>query len=382
MTEPLRTPLADEHVELGAVLTEYAGWLMPLRYSSDKAEHLAVRNAAGLFDLTHMGEIFVRGPEAARALDHAVVGDMSAVKVGKAKYTMICTDDGSVIDDLIVYRLADDEFLVVANAANVGYVFPALVEACAQFECTAVDASLDYSLLAIQGPRALEILAPLTSDPAGLSALGYYSAAQFSVAGADAIVARTGYTGEDGFEVFVDNADAVQVWRALLDAGTPLGLVPAGLASRDSLRLEAGMPLYGHELDRTTTPYEARLGRVVALNKTNPDGSVLEFVGRTALRGRKASEPARILVGLKGLSRRAPRAGHQVIASTQPDRRAVVGRITSGAPSPSLGYPIAMAYVTPEFAGEGTELAVDVRGTPEPVVIVSLPFYRRPTERA
>ncbi|MFB7887350.1 glycine cleavage system aminomethyltransferase GcvT [Cellulosimicrobium cellulans] len=389
------SPLHDEHVALGANLTSFGGWLMPLRYTSDLAEHRAVREAAGLFDLSHMGEIEVAGPQAAAALDHALVGNLTAVAPGRARYTMICQEDGAVLDDLVVYRLGTERFLVVANAGNADLVARELVARAVGFDATVTDQGADTALVAVQGPRAEEIVAGLT-DPGDAAAaqtvrdLKYYAAAPLALrtdAGqVDALVARTGYTGEDGFELFVPADRAADLWRTVLAAGAPLGLVPAGLSARDSLRLEAGMPLYGHELDTTTTPYEAGLGRVVKLDKVADDGTPLEFVGRAALAARRASAPARVLVGLKGLGRRPARAGYAVVLTEAEPGGAVgesarrVGTVTSGSPSPTLGHPIALAYVTPELSAEGTELAVDVRGRAEPVVVVPLPFYRRPQQ--
>ncbi|KLN36293.1 glycine cleavage system aminomethyltransferase GcvT [Cellulosimicrobium cellulans] len=389
------SPLHDEHVALGANLTSFGGWLMPLRYTSDLAEHRAVREAAGLFDLSHMGEIEVAGPQAAAALDHALVGNLTAVAPGRARYTMICQEDGAVLDDLVVYRLGTERFLVVANAGNADLVARELVARAVGFDATVTDQGADTALVAVQGPRAEEIVAGLT-DPGDAAAaqtvrdLKYYAAAPLALrtdAGqVDALVARTGYTGEDGFELFVPADRAADLWRTVLAAGAPLGLVPAGLSARDSLRLEAGMPLYGHELDTTTTPYEAGLGRVVKLDKVADDGTPLEFVGRAALAARRASAPARVLVGLKGLGRRPARAGYAVVLTDAEPGGAVgesarrVGTVTSGSPSPTLGHPIALAYVTPELSAEGTELAVDVRGRAEPVVVVPLPFYRRPQQ--
>lgn len=384
MTEPATTPdavlspLHAEHVALGATMTPFAGWMMPLRYAGDLAEHVAVRTAAGLFDLSHMGELHVDGPGAGAGLDLALVGNISGLAVGKARYTMLVQEDGGILDDLIVYRLADEEFLVVANASNVAVVAGALAERLAGADATLTDRSLETALIAVQGPRAAEIVTGLTAADAveAVRDVKYYAGVRATVAGVDALVARTGYTGEDGFELFVPAAAAPGLWQALLAAGAPLGLVPAGLSARDSLRLEAGMPLYGNELDTTTAPHDAGLGRVVRLDKVTADGEPLPFVGRDALASRAHATPSRVLVGLVGLGRRAARHGYEVVTSTAPDA-ATVGRVTSGAPSPTLGTPIAMAYVTPEVSGVGTELAVDVRGRREPVRVVALPFYRR-----
>ncbi|MFD2769452.1 glycine cleavage system aminomethyltransferase GcvT [Cellulomonas phragmiteti] len=386
MTDTL-SPLHDEHVALGAALTSFAGWQMPLRYTSDLAEHTAVRTAAGLFDLSHMGEIEVSGAAAGAFLDRALVGNLSALRVLGARYTMIVQPDGGVIDDLVVYRTGQDVYLVVANASNHDVVLAELREraATAGADVEVADRSAVTALVAVQGPHALAVVEALTglaADPDGPTdvtpaTLRYYACLPMRFDGAPVLVARTGYTGEDGFEFFVDTTAAPGLWRALLTAGAGHGIVPAGLSARDSLRLEAGMPLYGNELDRTTTPHDAGLGRVVKLDKVDADGAPLPFVGREALAARAHSAPARVLVGLQGLGRRAARHGYAVHASTQPDA-AVVGTVTSGAPSPTLGHPVAMAYVTPEVSAEGTELAVDVRGRREPVRVVPLPFYRRP----
>nr|WP_276513183.1 glycine cleavage system aminomethyltransferase GcvT [Cellulomonas hominis] len=373
------SPLHAEHEALGATMTPFAGWLMPLRYAGDLAEHQAVRAAAGLFDLSHMGELHVDGPGAGAGLDRALVGNISGLAVGRARYTMIVQEDGGILDDLIVYRLADASFLVVANASNVAVVRDALAVRLADADASLTDRSLETALVAVQGPRAAGIVTGLVADPGEAAAVRdvrYYAAVPATVAGVEALVARTGYTGEDGFELFVPADAAPGLWRALLAAGEPLGLVPAGLSARDSLRLEAGMPLYGNELDRTTTPHDAGLGRVVRLDKAGADGEPLPFVGRDALAARAHATPSRVLVGLVGLGRRAARHGYEVLTSAEPDA-ATVGRVTSGAPSPTLGTPIAMAYVTPEVSAPGTELAVDVRGRREPVRVVELPFYRR-----
>jgi aminomethyltransferase len=371
--QPRETPLRPVHESLGAAMTEFAGWLMPLRYRSETAEHQAVRTAAGLFDLSHMGEIAVRGPGAATALDYALVGHLSAVPAGRARYTMICAADGGILDDLIVYRLADEEFLVVANAANTSVVHQALTERAADHDAQVTDETADYALIAIQGPTAASILAPLCA--ADLGALKYYAGHRTTVAGQEILLARTGYTGEDGFELFTTPAGAEPVWAALSSAGGGAGLVPAGLAARDTLRLEAGMPLYGNELGPDITPFDAGLGRVVKFGKPG------DFVGRAALEAAAQAAPRRVLVGLRGETRRVPRHGYPVLWDGQPH-----GVVTSGAPSPTLGVPIAMAYVDPSVAGEpaggagepaDSKLAVDVRGRAEAARLTPLPFYHR-----
>jgi len=372
-SQPRRTPLTGVHEHLGATLTDFAGWLMPLRYGSETAEHKAVRTAAGLFDLSHMGELSVTGPQSAAALDYALVGEPSALRPGRARYTMICAPDGGVLDDLIVYRLSDTRFLVVANAANTEAVAAALAERAADFDATVTDRTDDYALIAIQGPHAAGILAPLTD--ADLAEVKYYASYQANVAGKPVLLARTGYTGEDGFELFASPEHAESLWASLSVAGAGDGLIPAGLAARDTLRLEAGMPLYGNELGPALTPYDAGLGRVVRLDKASG------FVGRDALAARAAAVPERQLVGLTCQSRRVPRHGYSVLWNGEP-----CGSVTSGAPSPTLGVPIAMAYVHPDVAtaaaaagaeGAGHRLEIDVRGRAEPATLVELPFYRR-----
>jgi len=335
-------------------MTSFAGWQMPLRYASETAEHLAVRRAAGLFDLSHMGEIAVSGPGAGAALDYALVGNLSALRPGRARYTMICAEDGGVLDDLVVYRLGEDEFLVIANASNTDVVFAAIRDRSAGHGARVTDATGDYALVAIQGPAAAGILAPLAGG-LDLGAIRYYAGTFGEVAGHRAWVARTGYTGEDGFEVFCRPQDAVPVWEALASAGAGAGLVPAGLAARDTLRLEAGMPLYGNELGPDVTPFEAG-----------------EFVGREALAARASSGPIRRLAGLTVQSRRIARHGYPVLADGK-----TCGTVTSGAPSPTLGVPIAMAYLEPEADGDDHELAVGIRGAQVPVQLTDLPFYRR-----
>jgi aminomethyltransferase len=379
MTDPRgpqlrRTPLTSVHERLGATLTGFAGWLMPLRYGSETAEHNAVRTAAGLFDLSHMGEIMVTGPDAAAALDYALVGQPSGLAPGRARYTMICAPDGGILDDLIVYRLADHEFLVVANAANTDTVLDALTDRASSADAEVTDRTADYALIAVQGPNAARVLGQITD--ADLATVKYYASYPATVAGRPILLARTGYTGEDGFELFTGPQDAEPIWEALTAAGAADGLIPAGLAARDTLRLEAGMPLYGNELGPDLTPFDAGLGRVVKLDKPG------DFVGRAALAERAQAKPERELVGLVGRSRRVPRHGYDVLWDAT-----ACGKVTSGAPSPTVGRPIAMAYVEAGVASQAREagpgsspnrLAVDVRGNAEPADLVPLPFYRRP----
>ncbi|MEU8272918.1 glycine cleavage system aminomethyltransferase GcvT [Microbispora bryophytorum] len=357
------TPLRGVHESLGATLTDFAGWQMPLRYGSESAEHNAVRTAAGLFDLSHMGEIFVVGAQAGEALDRALVGHLSVLAPGRARYTMIVNETGGILDDLIVYRLDEDRYMVVANASNYALVARELADRVRGHDARVTDRSDEYALVAVQGPRAAAILAALTD--ADLDDLKYYAIVPGVVAGTPVLIARTGYTGEDGFELFVANEHAVPLWNALAEEGKDAGLVPAGLSARDTLRLEAGMPLYGNELSAAITPFDAGLGRVVRFDKPG------DFVGKAALERAAENGTRRRLVGLAALGRRVPRHGYPVTREG-----AVVGEVTSGAPSQSLGRPIAMAYVD-EGALDKGGLAVDIRGSQEPVDIVDLPFYRR-----
>lgn len=336
------SPLDAVHVAAGAAFTDFAGWKMPVRYGSDLAEHETVRTAAGLFDLSHMAEFLVGGTHAAAFLDAALAGRASAIPVGRAKYSLLLAEDGGILDDLVVYRLGEQRYWVVANAANHDVVAATLAERRADFDVTLDDETDTCALIAIQGPASAGIVAAL-----GLPTdLRYYGIAEATRGGTPVLVARTGYTGEDGFELYLDASAAPALWNDLRAAGA----VPCGLAARDTLRLEAGMPLYGHELTRETRPVEAGLGRIS-----------------------DASTPgARVLVGLTAEGKRAGRAGYPVLRDGE-----VVGEVTSGALSPTLGIPIAMAYVEADASAVGTELDLDVRGTAIPARVVALPFYSR-----
>ena len=366
--EVKHSPLHSIHEQAGASFTDFAGWMMPVRYSSDLAEHHAVRTAAGIFDISHMAEIHVRGAEAGAYLDFALAGKLSGIALHQAKYSLLLNVAGGIIDDLVAYRLADDHFLVVANAGNRFAAATALTERAVDFDVTVTDESDDYALIAVQGPvsRAiLEATAGLTDFATPLDELKYYRETAASFRGTDLIIARTGYTGEDGFELYIHVDAAADLWAALTVAGDPLGLVPAGLACRDTLRLEAGMPLYGHELNLDILPVQAGLGRVVALSKEG------DFVGRSAIEAGPDAD-ARVLVGLAADGRRAGRADYAIYNGDT-----AVGVITSGALSPTLGHPIAMAYVDPDVSEVGTELHIDVRGSRIAASVVSLPFYKR-----
>jgi aminomethyltransferase len=361
-----KIPLREKHASLGASFTDFGGWEMPVRYTSDLAEHHAVRTSAGLFDISHMAEIFVDGKDAAEYLNYALVGAASEIKDGKAKYSLICNQQGGIIDDLIVYRLSADSFLVVANASNREVVAKEMRERIGSLDVQVKDASDDWVLLAIQGPKSVEILSETTTSD--LSALRYYSISEEELAGVNCLLARTGYTGEDGFEIYIPVNQAEVVFDAIMKAGSAKGLIPAGLACRDTLRLEAGMPLYGHEMSLDVNPYQAGFSKVVRLDKES------DFVGKAALEELSKSTPTKVLVGLKGEGKRAARAEYEVFVEGSADS---VGVITSGALSPTLSYPIAMAYVLPDFATIGSTISVDIRGTLTAFEVVSLPFYKR-----
>ncbi|MGM1029477.1 MAG: glycine cleavage system aminomethyltransferase GcvT [Actinomycetota bacterium] len=373
MTAPeapaMRTPLLAIHEAAGAQLIDFAGWQMPVRYGSDLAEHVAVRERAGLFDLSHMAELRVRGPQAAAFLDHALAGRLSAIELWQAKYSLLLAEQGGIIDDVIVYRTAgsgadDAEFLVVANASNRRAALDALEARIAGFDATIVDETEDTALVAVQGPAAAAIVGAIGLESEPLEGLRYYRSLPAIFEGEDVLVARTGYTGEDGFELYIAAHAVEDLWRALVLAGDAHGLALCGLAARDTLRLEAGMPLYGNELSVDTLPVQVGLGRVVAL-RTKGD-----FVGRAAVEAGPATD-APVLVGLAADGRRAPRAGYPVL-----DGDRVVGAVTSGALSPTLGHPIAMALVEPGSTTSDA-LSVDVRGTRLPTRVTELPFYTR-----
>lgn len=363
---PRGTVLRDLHTGAGACFTDFAGWTMPLRYGSEIGEHHAVRRAAAVFDLSHMGEIEIAGRGAAALLEAALVSDISRIAVGRAKYTMICDDAGGIIDDVVVYHVAESVFLLVANAANTATVLAQLREHAGEVQARVNDVTEDWCLIAVQGPASPLIVAAAAGR--GLPPLRYYAVHSARLLGHDVLLARTGYTGEDGFEIYCRPDHAADVWTGLLADGAPHGLVPAGLACRDSLRLEAGMPLYGRELTRGVTPFEAGLGRIVALGKRTA------FTGQSALRARHACGPRFVLVGLSSGERRSPRAGHRVRDRATGGE---IGHVTSGMWSPTLGHAIAMAYILPEYAEPGTDVAVDVRGRNESLTVVPLPFYRR-----
>ncbi|WP_058955104.1 glycine cleavage system aminomethyltransferase GcvT [Kocuria rhizophila] len=376
-----QTALHGAHERLGARFTDFGGWSMPVRYASDTAEHHAVRRGAGIFDLSHMGEVEVTGPQAGAFLDHALVGVLSGIGVGRAKYSVIVDEAGRVLDDLITYRLGEERYFVVPNAGNQDTVVEVLQQRAEAFDVTVQDRGPETSLIAVQGPRALEVLRATGLDPAEeVAGLKYYACAVARCGGVDVLAARTGYTGEDGFELYCANADAETLWNALLATAEQLGtedapVQPAGLAARDSLRLEAGMPLYGHELSTEITPVEAGLGKLVEVALCKKDEAGTRTVGHDALTAMLQSTPERTLIGLEGLGRKPIRAGYTVLSGER-----TIGEVTSGLPSPTLGKPVAMALVATDALDEiaaGNVSVQDARGRGVEVARTAMPFYTR-----
>ncbi len=376
-----RTPLFAAHQKLGAKLIEFGGWEMPVYYTSIMDEHQAVRRAAGLFDISHMGELFLRGTAAEAFLNHALTNDLRKLAVGLGQYTLMCNARGGVIDDLYAYRLAAHEFLLIVNASRIEADAAWLEQQLAAFsqrkEVTLENASAVTGAVAVQGPRVAEFVNrcfPGASTGGTLVAqvtdLRKNQIARFSSSGGTIWVSRTGYTGEDGFEVVAPAQIIEAIWNQLLAAGKPCGLKPAGLGARDTLRTEVCYPLYGHELDENTTPIEAGLGFFVALDKG-------EFVGRAVLAEQKAKGPSKKLVAVRMTDRSAPPRPRYAIWSMGP-QAARIGEVVSGTQSPSLGIGIGLGYVPPEFAKANTALEIEIRGKRAAALVVPKPFYRKP----
>jgi aminomethyltransferase len=375
-----RTPLFAVHQHLGGKLIEFGGWEMPVQYTSIVDEHLAVRNAAGLFDISHMGELFVRGPGAAAFLNHSLTNDVRKLAAGQGQYTLLCNERGGVIDDLYVYRLAPEEYLLIVNASRIDEDAAWLQKQLAGFSpagaTTLENASDATGAVAVQGPRVVEFIDrafPGASTGGTLvtkaSDLKKNELGKFPFAGTEIWISRTGYTGEDGFEVVAPAAVIEKVWSTLLAAGQPFGLKPAGLGARDTLRTEVCYPLYGQELDENTTPLEAGLGFFVALDKG-------DFIGRAVLVEQKAKPPPKKLVAFKMTGKSAPPRPHYPVWSPGPQGTRL-GEVVSGTQSPSLGGGIGLAYVPAEFAKPQTPLEVEIRGNRAPAVVVPKPFYRK-----
>jgi aminomethyltransferase len=364
-----RTSLFDRHVQAGAKMVDFGGFEMPLKYSGETVEHLAVRNAVGVFDVSHMGEVFIEGKEALLALQRLVTNDAARIKDGQAMYAGLLHEGGGFVDDVIVYRFSPTRFLVCVNASNQGkdFLWMRAVVAGAGLDCVVRNESDRWSQLAIQGPKAADVVATLCGERIR-DIEGYHFAAMPVLDDEDAIVARTGYTGEDGFELYVKNSVAVALWDAVLRTGA----VPCGLACRDTLRLEAGMCLYGNDIDEEHSPLQANLGWIVKLDERPP------FIGHAALVAEKAAGVPRLLRGLEMIDRGIARSGYEV----QDAGGTTIGVVTSGTQAPHLNKAIAMAYVARDHAAIGGEVHVVIRGKPLRARVVKLPFYKRPAATA
>jgi len=358
----LTTPFHDWHASHGARLVDFAGWHMPIQYTTITEEHHAVRRHAGLFDIAHMGRLQFTGPDACQLLDHLLTNDVAGLKVGQVRYALVCRDDGGILDDVLVYRF-EHSCLLVVNASNREKILDWIGRHREGFDADVQDLTFDQPMVAIQGPEALRVAERVLGVP--LAAMKYFTVIETEFHGRPAIVSRTGYTGEDGFEIIVPTDAALALWEELL-AGAPTLVTSCGLGCRDTLRLEAAMPLYGHELDESIDPLTAGLDFGVKLKKP-------EFIGREALARRAADGSAQSRVGLQLAGRRIAREGAAVLVNGAP-----VGRVTSGTFSPTLERPIAMAYVNREAASEGGQVDVEIRGQREAATVVALPFYRRP----
>jgi aminomethyltransferase len=360
-----KTPLNARHRSLGARMVEFGGWDMPVEYTGIVDEHMAVRTRAGLFDVSHMGEIEIAGGDALKAVQHITSNDAGKLAVSQIQYSALTTPEGTFVDDVLVYKMRDDHFMLVVNASNIIKDFHWITAHIAgQGDAVAVNTSSRYALLALQGPAARDVLQSLTG--ANLADLKYYWFTNGEVASVLATISRTGYTGEDGFEVFVPPAAAERVWDAILGAGKAAGVVPAGLGARDTLRLEASMRLYGNDMDETTTVVEADLGWIVGWKKQ-------EFLGSDVLQQQKAKGAPRKLIGFEVLDRAIARHGYDAYLDG-----AKAGIVTSGTQTPFLKKPIGMAYLPATRSAPGTEFEVDVRGRRARAKVVPMPFYKRP----
>jgi aminomethyltransferase len=358
-----RTPLYDRHRELGAKTVEFGGWEMPVQYTGIIEEHHATRNAAGLFDISHMGRFYVRGPDALAFLQHVATQDVETIADGLANYALLCYPDGGIVDDIFIYHLPD-RYLVVVNASNLEKDWNWLQQHRAGFDVELENVSEQTAMLALQGPKAEAVLDRVADID--VPSLWFHGIVEGNLLeDVPALIARTGYTGEDGFELFVPSTEARRVWDGLLDAGAEDGLRPVGLGARDSLRFEPKLALYGHEIDESINPYEAGLGWVVKLDKG-------DFIGRESLQRIKAEGPKRKVVGLEMIGRGIARQGYPVAATDGEE----VGQVTSGMPAPTIGKNLALALVRADLAKVGTELDVIVRGKPVRAQIVKTPFYQ------
>lgn len=344
----------------------FAGYEMPVQYAGITEEHRAVRQAVGIFDVSHMGELLLSGPHSAAVVNYLITSDASKLVDGQAVYTCACNERGLMLDDLIVYRHNAERWMIVCNASNHDKIATHFREA-AQHHCDFADETLDTALVAVQGPKAVEVVGRLGGEAGSVAQLGFFHFGAFDLGGLRCVVARTGYTGEDGVEIFCRNEDAVRLWRGLLEHGKDVGIQPAGLGARDTLRLEARLSLYGNDIDETTNPLEAGLGWIVKFDKG-------EFIGRKALLEIKEKGLARKLVGFEMTGRGIARHGYPLLnMQGEP-----VGVCTSGAPSPTLGKNIGLGYLPTDMTRVGTPFKVDCRGKAVDAVVVKVPFYKRP----
>lgn len=366
MSELRKTALNTVHRNLGGRMVDFGGWDMPVQYSGTVAEHMAVRTAAGIFDVSHMGEIEISGPQALAFVQHLTPNNAAKLLDGQAQYSALLYPEGTFVDDILVHRIGPEHYFLCVNATNTEKDFAWISQHLNGFDAVATNVSDQYTQLAIQGPLALSILQPFTD--ADLSAIRYYSFTHGEVDGVPTMIARTGYTGEDGFELYFAPTESERIWHKLLAAGQPHDMLPCGLAARNTLRLEAKMALYGHEIDETTTPYEADLAWLVKLDKG-------DFIGRDRLAAQKAAGITRKLVGFEMLDRAPARDGYPVFVAGQNE---AVGVVTSGSPAPFLKKNIGLTYLPVGQTEIGTEFEVEIRGRHAPAQVCATPFYKRP----
>ncbi len=360
-----QTPLYPVYAKYNAKIIDFYGWALPVQFSSIIQEHQTVRTQVGLFDVSHMGEILVQGPEATAFLDYALTNLISGLRPGGIRYSPLCYENGGTVDDLLVYCLEPDQFLLVVNASNTTKNLDFLLNASAGYQVSIIDQSKEFAQLALQGPKALAVLSELTEYP--LDNLGYYRfVKELDIAGSKVLISRTGYTGEDGFEIYLPPDQAIRIWEILLEVGAPYGIAPIGLGARDPLRFEAGLPLYGNELSESISPVEAGLERFIKLDKPS-------FIGKEALQKQIENGAPRRLIGIQMIERGIPRAGYTIFN----DDRAV-GFVTSGSYCPTLNGNFAMALLETNAARPDLELVVDIRGKSCRAKTVKLPFYTRP----
>lgn len=359
------TPLYPIYQKYNAKIVDFHDWALPVQFSSIIHEHQAVRNQVGLFDVSHMGEILIQGPDAVAFLDYALTNQISGLRPGAIRYSPLCLESGGTVDDLLVYCLQPDKFLLVVNASNINKDLEYLRQASSGYQVAIIDLSPETAQIAIQGPSAAAVLKELTPTP--LAAMGYYQFTEhLTLAGLTVLLSRTGYTGEDGFEIYLRPDQAVQLWEVLMETGAAYGITPAGLGARDTLRLEAGLPLYGNELSETISPVEAGLKRFIKLEKPN-------FIGKAQLQKEITEGAQRRLIGIKMIERGVPRSGYQVFKEEQ-----CIGFVTSGTYCPTLRENLAMALVKTGYAQPDNELTIDIRGKKLLAKTVKLPFYTRP----